>query len=796
MLQFFRDQSLTRPATPVWILAARRGSVKRMSLWLADTYSTYVAEDAAAGATSLKLGSSLGLPAFGSVFCGGAEIAYSAVNAGVLTVDPLAAPVSTGDLVYPKLTYSGDTSLTIFPRGPVAVRLKRDDQVQYGIPNTAVVYPFSEEVSANTSGPRAIARVDIQVSIPAGDDGELPELSLVTNPLVSDGEGALAEPADVSFRVVRGSLGLPQRVRLVPADRILDPKRPGFVWGSYRWRDDREANAHPLVPSRWDLDVNLIGREKFVSGAGDGLDLAPVSVEKNLHSLYARVRSGFYWCGPDRHYMPSDDAATVISPIEESGGSVQLGAATRRQKPLFVGAFKLDHEGYYDTLVRYEYMHAGFDPAGPEYQFTLDRSQNIVRLNKGFALGRLFLGVAPDAESALFDLPVHPVGVVTAVTLGPTGNSPETPVSSYEIDREAGTIRITFDDPVESAGRDLYVDCSPAVAVVFERKSASQQDTLVAPVDLNPAFAGIGRGYLYLEHRKQRVASIQLACDKPRIVSPAGHELQISYGPVFYGDFALLQAAAFSPAGDPVPGARLRIATSGMFEGSINYQDPVQTAVTVVTGGDGVATFIYTPPAEYGVYLAPSSVVNGVVTLPAPIPLEQLWNAGEGWLARIYAVYNNDPVFGKVGANSEYGEMPWRQTGAPGSASFRTNGKRVAVSDNGAAALPVAGYDASGNSTTDPGFDGTVARLEYDSLPSGATIGAYFLAMVGRIQLCARAEDEGVSSNFILLDLETPPEIVDESGLAGYLRVNTGRLNVNRLGGAPIVISPVTTSRY
>jgi hypothetical protein len=99
------------------------------------------------------------------------------------------------------------------------------------------------------------------------------------------------------------------------------------------------------------------------------------------------------------------------------------------------------------------------------------------------------------------------------------------------------------------------------------------QDSVLAPVDLNPAFAGIARGFLYLEHRKRRPVSIELDCDKPRIITPQGYQMVsglVSFGPVFYeNDFALLRGVAFgSDAGDVVPGARLKVVVGSPFNGA------------------------------------------------------------------------------------------------------------------------------------------------------------------------------------------------------------------------------------
>lgn len=802
MIQFYKDAELTRPVTdgcPVWIFASRRGSVKRLSLWLADTFSTFTYAAADIGSTELPLVSGLGLAPAGTVVVNGIEVAYSAnVNSILTTVAPLPISIPVGSQVYPKLTYSVETSITLIPIGSIRASLKRSDQVAYGIPGVALIQAISSAVSVDATGPLAITQVDLEINVPAGEDADLSDLKLLTNAFSTDGV-AFELVATASFRILRGSHGLPQRFRLFTADRALEPERPGFIWGEYRWRDASEVNVQSLVPSKWDLDVDLIGREKFISGIGGGDDLLPIEVNKSEHSIYARIKPGFYWTGPDRYYLPSDDSAIVIDQVRADGGFIALGGTPRQQKPIFVGALKIDHEGYYDTMVRYERANQVFDPAGPEYQFLLDSAAQTIQLNKGFPLGRLFLGIAPEAPSVLFDLPVYPVGTIDQVVLGVYGNQAETAVP-YEIDARAGTITVTFPDPAAAAGRDLYVQCAPAVIVVFETKPDVQRNSLQVPVDLNPAFAGISQGYLYLENRKKRVASIQLYCDKPRILTPIGYDMVsglVSFGPVYYeGDFALLQAAALSFAGDPIPGARLKVVPSGLFGGTVNYKDPVLEDVTVTTGGDGIASFVYTPPASFGQSLALSSIAGNDVNLPAPIPIQQLWNADEGWLTRLYSVLTNDGFFGKIGADPEYGEIRWKESGVPGTVGYSTNGKRVLLQLNGAPLLPVTAYDIAGVAHTDPAFDGNVVKITYAALPSGAPIGSFFLSYIGRITLQVQAEDSLILSNVILLDLQTPIDIVDESGVSGYLDLNSGRLNINRLGGAPIMPLTVNVSRY
>lgn len=797
-LLFYKDEALTRPVTPaspVWILSSRRGASRYLSLWLADTYSALVTAAAAAGDTVFYVNDALGLAPAGSVIVDGVELEY-VLSGLALTVSPLALPIAAGARAYPKVTYSGDTSLTMAPSGTGTLLLKRPEQSSYGIPNVSLLYPFSSAESAGLAGPLALARVDAQVRVAPGGDAEWADLLLITSLLSGAADSSLLQRGVAWFHVVRREPGLEQRFRLFPASRALADSPPGFVWGDYRWRDREEANAHALAPSEWDLDVDAIGREKFVAGFADGEDLEPLLLEKSQHSIRARVRPGTYFTGPERYYLPSDDSISAVG----SGLRIPLGARPRVQRPLFVGAFAMDHEGYYDVMARYTHMFEGFQAPGPEYQFLFDRSSDTVVLNRQLSLGRLFLGVAPAAARATFDLPVHPVASVDRVLLGAYGVLGEEPVETYSVDYAAGTITLDLEE--SAAGRDLYVYCVPAVLVAAETRPAAPLDSVLLPADLNPAFAGTASGYLYLEHRKLRPAQLELYCDKPRILTPQSYAMVsglVSFGPVFCeNDFALLQVKASSLAGEPVSGARLEAVVAAPFHGALNYQDASVTAVAVTTGADGIASLIYTPPGAFGQYLALSSVSGTDVSLPAAIPLQQLWNVDEGWLARLYQVFNNDAFFGKVGGDPDYGEIVWAASGTAGTVGYHTNGRRVLWRDASLPLLPVEGLDIAGRGHLDPDFDGSVVLLRYAApLVADAHVGSFFLTYVGRVSLHLQSPESGAVSNLILLDLQAPPEVVDESGVAGYLRLSAGgRLNINRLGGAPILPINVNTSRY
>ena len=817
MLRFYKDAALTVPVTqanPVWVFAPESGASKRFSLWLGDSWAAAVTVQAAPGATELRVTDTTGLPASGHVMVKGILVAYTAKQIDRLTGIPasgagsisLTLPVSTP--VYPQLTYHGSGSLVIRPRQPgVKIALKRADQTVYGIPGTPAMYAVQTASNLGSNGPVAVAQVDVEITVAAGPAKEFSEWGLTTSPFDVAEISATAVTADANGFLYRANQGLDVRFRLFPEGRRLADTQPGLVLGQHRWRDDNEINAAAIVSAQWDLDVHEIGTEKFIAGIGDADDLELIDLEKSQdpvrpHSIFARIRHGHYFTGHEGYYLPSSNARLeILSPVSD-GQAFTLAETPRPQLPVFVGVYRLDQERRYDRWIGYSYSGRTFDKTDAGYQFTLDHKARKLAVNRTFTLPLQFLGIAPETDRTVFHMPTWPVGAVLRVWLGPSAARDEEPVKSYAYDPESGDLTVMFPDGNVSAGRDVYAECVPAIAVLYEY--GAEDSRLVDTVDLNPAFAGISSGYLYLEHRKRDTRLIELAVDKPRILIPKSYQMVsglTAFGPVYYeNDFALLMAAAYSGvAGERVPGTRLKVVVGDDFRGLINYRDPLAETVEVVTGGDGVATFTYTPPDGYGLY-APLASVNGTqLTLPEPVPLSQLWNLDDGWLSRLYKVYNDDPFFGKVGANPLFGEIEWSESGTPGTVGYRTNGRRALWNINDRAAQPVKAYDHFGVESTHQDFSGSVSKLEFSTpLPVTPDIGAYFFSYLGRFIVQVQAEDTGIYSNQILLALEAPPEVVDDTGVAGYLVLDTvqGRLDVNRLGGAPIIPANVNRTRY
>jgi len=83
------------------------------------------------------------------------------------------------------------------------------------------------------------------------------------------------------------------------------------------------------------------------------------------------------------------------------------------------------------------------------------------------------------------------------------------------------------------------------------------------------------------------------------------------------------------------------------WSGLINYQDPTAEEVTVTTGADGVVNMIYTPKADWGVYVPTNGRrhrLGGIKeTFQAgrhgcpseALPISQVWD-GANWLVTLY----------------------------------------------------------------------------------------------------------------------------------------------------------------
>lgn len=635
-----------------------------------------------------------------------------------------------------------------------------------------------------------------------------------TNPFTLPGNTTLA--AQGPARAQRRDQALSNEFRTYPGSYSSD-EIPGFVLGEHRWRDRLERNAAEVLATRWDISPDVVGREKFTAGAGFAGDLQVVSLERpsgSPNSICPRLQAGSYFTGPDQYYLPSDPVVEIL-PVSPGTNTLLLAHTPGAQTPVFAGRFRSDEQGHYDAELRFRRV-LSFDADDPNPQFILDRKNKQLVLNPGPNPGTLYLGIANGATTQVIDSPLFPLWSIRKIYAespyreipfqSDLGSSP-----SYTYDRNTGVFTFHLDS--QFIGQPLFADYDPAVAVIYDKANwkDAANGQLITDVDLNPAFAGIAQGYLYIQHRPQRVRSIELFADKQRIALPdeyANYTGAVAFGPVYnQNDYALLLAVAYgATTSERIVGKRLQAVVEPGWLGTLNYQDPMSAVVGTTTGGDGSSTLVYLPPSGYGLYLDAALAVSGAtVTLPQPIPFDELWNSVDGWRVNFYSVKNDHPYLGKVGARISQGEIPFVTTGVPGTANYRTNGQRLRWNAAGAPVRPINAKDAGGNNALisgvlNPSFTGTATKIVYSAPPpSGANIPAYFISYPGRIALRVVDPETGVSSNYIVLQLSDPPPLVESYEPAPYLRLAdqwTGRLNTNRLGGGPIPAQAFFSRRY
>jgi hypothetical protein len=119
------------------------------------------------------------------------------------------------------------------------------------------------------------------------------------------------------------------------------------------------------------------------------------------------------------------------------------------------------------------------------------------------------------------------------------------------------------------------------------------------------------------------------------------------------------------------------------------------------------------------------------------------WNRfTETFNVRLYAVINDDPYFGKVGAEADIGEIDWQTWGTVGTPGYKTNGRRLMWKNEDGPMVPTDLLDASNVSFRSPGFSGKVSYITYASnILTGGRIGAYFVSFTGRVTVYRNSPD-------------------------------------------------------
>jgi len=743
---------------------------------------------------------------------------------------------SSGGVVTP------GSNIIIYPFGPnlangIIVSLSVGDN-PFGVSGMPVILS-SNHISSGTVVP-----VNIQVTVAAGAEQDFNSWGIQASSLIMlNGTtlGASQTSPTAPCYVFRCDAGLSISTRLLATNRQIPSTMPGFIVGQYRWRGEDTRNATSFIPTSWDQNTSAI-MDDFIAGIGCNDDLEPLDlIQTSDDNIHLEVNHGCYFTGVNGYYLPAEPDLRFY-PSYGPNLTFTLPYAPTPQTPIFVGTWALDRQNFYEKNLEYRYACTLVNPDNtprtdlPTLYYTLNRSTNSITLNTPQPTTQtLLLGTISGNPVDYFNIPVYPIYNISLVYADPGVDSvsgePLLPLyaDKFVFNQSSGTITITSTTGSGSSiknanvGQGVYAKCSPAIAVSYEKNTGVT--TTEIGIDLNPAFSGVSSGYVYLQHRRQQVASLQLACDKPRIGIPETLSSiigLIAYGPIYYGfDYTLLTVTAYSNDNiTPVPNATLNVIVDpDNWKGTLNYIDPTIEPVTVVTGADGSANLIYTPATNPGIWIpniaAPTPIsvgslggtftitnTNDTLVLPEVVQVGQVWNslnAPNYWTITTYTVLDNQPQLGMVGANPLLGQVPWATTGTPGAIGYATNGMRVTWLDTtthfpspdisilnplpSVPTYPINVYDINGHNQSSEDFNGEVKYIQYaTSLPTPTGLGAYFVVFTQRPTIQLQLSGSNVVSNTIMLQCVCQDE---SNQVTPWLTLNDtiqGVLNQYRLG--------------
>ena len=530
MIGFYQDAALQDPAlaaTPKRFLLPLAGGVKPGTLYLGDPYTATVTAPAAIGATGISLdqtfefptsGSAVVyIPAIGSAPASTIVINYTGTTNNSLTgVTGLTQALGIDYLVRPNLVWRSRGNVVFFASG---MDVPNNLLVAFGVPTsssascraTAFGVAGSAYISTTTSiaaGAENMMRIDVSVTVPPGAQQEFTNWGVSTSTFFSYQSGNTSTIPTTAVGVVPTAPGyvirrdqmLPLAARLLPANRQVSATTPGFVIGKYRWRDQDEINAAALVPVEWDANVDAIGIDKFTSGIGDNTDLQPLGFVEgtgnDANSVFLEVQDGSYFDGPVRYFLPGTPG------LEFKDGTVLthvLANQPNPNKPIFVGTWQQDSDGFYSVATSYRLQASAFASNGNP-QFKLNQTTNTVTLNQPLAQQTLFLGVLGGTGNDTFNLPIYPVFSIQNMYIALGGDLGTAPLNSFDFDSDDGTVTVTSTPGgLYTQGQPVYAVCNPAIAIQYElaaqtyatshtyRFSTAGQGLLAALATLTPA---------------------------------------------------------------------------------------------------------------------------------------------------------------------------------------------------------------------------------------------------------------------------------------------------------------------
>jgi hypothetical protein len=297
-------------------------------------------------------------------------------------------------------------------------------------------------------------------------------------------------------------------------------------------------------------------------------------------------------------------------------------------------------------------------------------------------------------------------------------------------------------------GRQVYIGYKATARIEYEEEDFGDE-VVALSANVSPLASSLNRGFVVITRTEDDIGSLLLETNKTSfVIGGVRYDGAVSLG----ADFASLVATATDPKGYPIPDLQVYFFMRSSIIGSIGG---VGSVVSKRTLPNGKAKTFYSPP------ISPETLGQYVKTV---IGGDTLSVTGGTFSSAddiyTYRVLKDDPFLGKVGADTEAGEVPWDND--------PPNGRKVVIYEWDATVInPVTGATGAFRPTRPISF--TTNSLTYgialespdlSTAPGSDNLGAYWVVCDRVLTIAARAWSRKrrawVFSNDLIFRLSIP----------------------------------------
>lgn len=495
----------------------------------------------------------------------------------------------------------------------------------------------------------------------------------------------------------------------------------GWKWDDRFWTTDEQENQEAVLPTLYNPGTFGLTPDFFQSGIGQGQDLKVLDIQEfkidDKLTWTTILNHGEFFSRQNRRYLYADDSIIqYIDPSEDESGrnAMQLDYALKETIPISIETYtrdintdnfqvfcdiepQLEFTGKLDpvagdgsrlpTFQNGEILWDNVDTDQWEAMVIYDLEPQKLLFNKDFIhqVGRVMttfsernilerMGETNDGiESFILRTKHFPIlrdsslhvymvnedlGTFVEWTRVENFDNSGPTDTHFTVDRDLGLI--IFGDNIQGAIPPLfhavYITYKYTFKVEYEAKG-TRDIVVVRDINLNPTTNNTTQGFVFLTETKINIGSVTLTTNEPTVIGT-----EDIFGPITMGnDFGLLTATVLDTVNEPIPDLEVQFSIENIP--AVGILNGTAATVTATTNSNGQAIAFYNPPSlidDLGTYSV--TLDNAGKTLVLDDIDANLIDPTQVFL---FQVRKDDPIFGKIGADTSIGEVPWDIQFAP-----------------------------------------------------------------------------------------------------------------------------------